>query len=94
MISREDVKKLSELSLIAVPDKELDKLTGEIDGILDYVSEVTKLAAEEEGERVKPKLYNVMREDETTNKPGDHTDAILDQAPDRNGNYLRVKKIL
>jgi len=93
MISRDDVAKLAELSLIAVPDKELDALAGEIDSILTYVSEVSELAGEE-GRREKPLLRNVMRDDIITNKPGAYSEAIAEQFPDREDNYLRVKKIL
>jgi aspartyl-tRNA(Asn)/glutamyl-tRNA(Gln) amidotransferase subunit C len=93
MISREDVQKLAELSLLAVDKNELDTLAGEIDSILGYVSEVTKLA-DEEMEREKPLLRNVMRPDEITNTPGEYTEAIVAQFPDADGNSLRVKKIL
>jgi len=85
---------MAELSLIAVEDSRLDKLTGEIDSILDYVSEVDKLASEEKQEKQKPELYNVMREDEVTNKTGEYTKRLLDEAPNTDGEYLSVKKIL
>jgi aspartyl-tRNA(Asn)/glutamyl-tRNA(Gln) amidotransferase subunit C len=93
MISKDDVKKLAELSLLAVEERELETLAGEIDSILGYVSEVTKLA-DEEIEREKPALRNVMRPDEITNTPGEYTEAIVAQFPDAEGNALRVKKIL
>ena len=94
MISKDDVKKIAELSLLAVKEEELDKLTGEIDSILDYVSAVDELASEEKEEKEKPELYNVMREDAVTNKEGAYTKKILSGAPDTDGDYLRVKKIL
>jgi aspartyl-tRNA(Asn)/glutamyl-tRNA(Gln) amidotransferase subunit C len=94
MISREDVQKLAELSLLAVDEKELDRLTGEIDSILGYVSEIDSFAAGAQTAGDKPLLRNIMRDDIVTNKPREYTDAILDQAPDRDGDYLRVKKIL
>lgn len=94
MISRDEVKKLSELLLVAVDDDELDQLTGEIDGILDYISEIDSFTAQGDTERKKPELYNVMREDEVTNKSGEYTERIMEQSPDRDGEYLRVKKIL
>ncbi len=93
MISKDDVKKLAELSLLAVEERELDTLAGEIDSILGYVSEVTKLA-DEEMERETPALRNVMRLDVITNKPGEYTEAIVAQFPDSDDTSLRVKKIL
>jgi len=93
MISRDDVKKLAELSLLKVDDTELDKLTTEIDAILGYVSEVNKLTGKE-AVREKQPLRNVMRDDEVTNEPRQYSKAILEQAPDRDHDYIRVKKIL
>lgn len=93
MITREEIQKLAELSLIDVSEEELDTLAVEIDPILGYVSEVTTLAGDE-GVREKPPLYNVMRDDTITNTPRQYTEAILAEAPDRDGDYVRVKKIL
>jgi aspartyl-tRNA(Asn)/glutamyl-tRNA(Gln) amidotransferase subunit C len=94
MIHRDEVKKLAELSLLAVDDAELDKLTGEIDAILAYVSEIDTFASEGEDMIEKPQLYNVFREDEVTNIEGEYTERILNEAPSRDGDYVRVKKIL
>jgi len=35
-----------------------------------------------------------MREDEVTNEAGQYTEAILNEAPHRKGQYVEVKKIL
>jgi len=94
MISRDEVKKLTELALLSVEESEIDTLTGEIDAILDYVSVINELAESENGERKKPELYNVMREDTVTNKEKEYTKKILDEAPQTDGDYVRVKKIL
>jgi aspartyl-tRNA(Asn)/glutamyl-tRNA(Gln) amidotransferase subunit C len=95
MISRDEVKKLAELSLLAVDEKELDTLTGEIDSILGYISEVDSFTTEGKGEEnEKPQLYNVFRDDVVLNKEGEYTERILEEAPLRDGDYLCVKKIL
>jgi Asp-tRNA(Asn)/Glu-tRNA(Gln) amidotransferase C subunit len=44
--------------------------------------------------RETPLLRNVMREDEPTNHSGEYTEAILQNAPAREGDWLKVKKIL
>lgn len=94
MIHRDEVKKLAELSLLAVGDAELDKLTGEIDAILEYISEIDTFASEGEVVVEKPVLYNVFREDVVTNAKNEYTERILGEAPSRDGDYVRVKKIL
>ncbi len=93
MITREEVQKLAELTLIAVSDAELDSLAKELDAVLGYVSEINTLTADTRT-REKPALYNVMRDDTITNMPGAYTETIVAEFPDKDGNYLRVKKIL
>ncbi len=94
MISKDDIKKMAELSLMSIDDKEMEKMTNEIDAILGYVSDVSKLVSDEENGVEKPKLYNVMREDEVANKEGEYTEQILREAPKTDGDYIVVKKII
>lgn len=93
MISIEEVKKLTELARIAVPDAELEELRADLDRILDYVGQVQKLAGEKV-DRDLPEHRNVFRDDREPHEPGKYTEAILKQAPDRSGDYIRVKKVL
>jgi len=93
MISREEVKKMAELSLLAVEEEELDKLTGEIDAILGYVSEIDTIASVQTL-REKPELYNVMRDDEVTNEENEYTARIMAEVPNHDGTFVKVKKIL
>ncbi len=92
MITAEDIKHLADLSRMQISDEELVRLTGEIDSILGYVGQIMNTTGDMT--REVPLLHNVMREDEPTNKPGEFTEAILANAPAREGNYLKVKKIL
>lgn len=93
MLSPDDVKKLAELSLIDVPEEELSRLAGEVDAILGYVGELSKLASEELHAEVPP-LHNVFRDDENPRSGGEYTEALLSAAPGRSGQYLRVKRVL
>ena len=92
MMKVEDVKKLAELARIEVSEGETESLTNDISAILDYVKEIEN-APKGEGQW-EPENRNVFREDEITNLAGEYTDDILDQAPERSGNYFKVKKIL
>lgn len=94
MITKEEVQKLADLSLLAVTEQELERFTGEIDGILNYVSELSTLTAEHDATPAVPELRNVMREDANPHEPGLYTEALLAAAPDRKDGYVRVKKIL
>ena len=41
-----------------------------------------------------PEIFNVFREDEPVIKPGEYTENLLKQAPDKERGFIKVKKIL
>ena len=92
MISNDDIKHLAKLSRIEITEEETEKMTSEIDSILGYVGQINNVSAEEK--REVPVHRNVMREDETTHEPDEFTEKLLSNAPQREGRYLKVKKIL
>ena len=95
-MKRDDIKHLGTLSRIELTETEIDDFTKEISAILDYVSVVQDIVAEDEGETM-PDLgarYNVFREDVVTNQPDSYTEEILAEMPRKQGRYLEVKKIL
>ncbi|MBX2866622.1 Asp-tRNA(Asn)/Glu-tRNA(Gln) amidotransferase subunit GatC [Candidatus Kaiserbacteria bacterium] len=92
-MKREDIEHLATLARIDLKDEEVASLTDSITSILGYVSDVNAITTEEKPKEVGA-LYNVMREDEETHEPGQYTEAILNEAPKREGQYIQVKKIL
>jgi len=92
MITKKDIQNLANLARIRIEDSEADSLTSEIDSILEYVKQVENISTlEVEGV---PIPRNVMRDDVVTHQPDQYTEAILSNAPSREGNQLKVKKIL
>lgn len=91
-ITKEEVKNLADLSRLELAPEELEKMTSELDSILGYVGVVQKFSGD--AEREIPGLRNVMREDVTTNNPNEYKEDLLKNAPQRDGSYLVVKKIL
>jgi aspartyl-tRNA(Asn)/glutamyl-tRNA(Gln) amidotransferase subunit C len=95
MISADDVKKLARLSRLALSDGEVEKLQGDITSILAYVDAIQKVPLPE---TVVPsphlQLENVMREDGEPHAASAYTEKLLAQAPRRESNYLKVKKII
>ncbi|MBA3733546.1 Asp-tRNA(Asn)/Glu-tRNA(Gln) amidotransferase subunit GatC [Patescibacteria group bacterium] len=92
MITKEEILKLALLSRIDISENEAESLTSQIDSILGYVGHIKELTGNVNDEI--PTLRNVMREDVVTNSPSEFTEIILNEAPAREGNYLKVKKIL
>jgi len=93
MISQDDVKKLAALARIKLTEKEEEKFAKEIDGIVGYVAHIQKFTAGENTQG-QEKVKNVLREDKNPHESGIHTETILAEAPQREGNYVKVKKIL
>lgn len=92
MITKKDIQDLASLARIKIEDAEAESLTSEIDSILDYVSQVKNISVSSIKEA--SILKNVMRDDLVTHKAGEFTETLLSSAPEREGNYLKVKKIL
>lgn len=95
MISKEEIKKLAGLARIEMKEDEVEQLRGEMDAILDYVGQVSEVAASNSsGLERSESIRNVMREDENPNEPGNFTKEILADMPDTESGFLKVKKIL
>ncbi len=92
MISKEDIQNLANLARIEISETEAENLVPEIDSILGYVGQIKDAIGN--SERVIPKLRNVMRGDVVSNSPDEYKEALLNNAPAREGDYLKVKKIL
>lgn len=92
MITSKDIQNLAELARIEISESEAESLTSEMDSILSYIGQ-TKDAIGDVEKKV-PELHNVMREDVPTNKPREYSESLLANAPSREGNYFKVKKIL
>lgn len=93
-MDKAQIQHLGTLSRIKLGDDEVEKLAGEISSILDYVSTIDEVV--KEGSLIKEVgvVHNVFREDEVTNEPGSFTEDILNEMPEKEGQYLKVKKIL
>jgi len=93
MIEKKDIEKLAVLSRIEVSEEEKDILRKDMESILAYVSQIKEVVSE-----VPPKeageLRNVMREDNNPHHKGVYTKEIMDEVPDKENGYVKVKQIL
>jgi aspartyl-tRNA(Asn)/glutamyl-tRNA(Gln) amidotransferase subunit C len=94
MISKEEIKKLADLARIDIKDGEVESLRGEMDAILDYVGQVKSVIVNERETSAKDDVVNVMREDENPTAPGTCAKELIAEFPEKEGDYLKVKKIL
>ncbi|MSU74750.1 Asp-tRNA(Asn)/Glu-tRNA(Gln) amidotransferase subunit GatC [Candidatus Kaiserbacteria bacterium] len=94
MATTEEVKKLAALARLRIEDTELEKFTSEFDAILAYMGQLEKIELPPVGEREKPILRNVLREDSEPHEAGKYTQILAEQFPQREGNALLVKQII
>jgi|TARA_Y100000310_G_scaffold345866_1_gene471956 aspartyl/glutamyl-tRNA(Asn/Gln) amidotransferase C subunit len=92
MITPDEVKKLTNLAMISLSQKELEELHGDFESILEYVSHIQKAPKTDKlssrGE------VNVMREDGDPHESGMYSEALLKALPKQKDGYMEVKKIL
>ena len=96
-MNKEKVLNLAKLARIEIGDNEVENLTREFDAILGYVGEVKEVEKFNKLDKFNKEEYlirNVMRDDASPHESGIYTEKILEQAPMRESNYIKVKRIL
>ena len=87
----EDIEKLAELAKIELSESEKENLVKDLDSILSYVKIIESV--EIPSQIVEYQNKNVMREDVAAARAFARA-ALLDQFPDSQDGFLKVKKIL
>ena len=92
-ITSEDVLKVAKLARLELPKEEVEIYTNQLEQILGYIAQLQKV----ETTNVQPttravEVLNVMRKDLVSQTKV--REDLLDQAPQREGNFYRVPQIL
>ena len=92
-IDQAQVQKVAKLSRLELSQEELEEFTDQLSAILDYVEKMNEL----DTDHVEPLAHclpvsNVFREDHVKESLG--TEKALANAPERDGQFFKVPKIL
>jgi len=92
-IDQSQVRKVARLSRLELTEAEVEEFTGQLSAILDYVEKMNEL----DTDNVEPLAHclpvsNVFREDCAEESLG--TEKTLANAPQRDGEFFKVPKIL
>jgi len=92
-ISRKDVEHVALLSRLELGENDIEKFTGQLNAILDYIDVLSKVdtTGVEPTAHVLP-IKNVMRADEA--RPSLPRELALANAPEQEDGYFKVPKIL
>lgn len=90
-----EVKKFADLARIEISETDLAKMAKEIEAVLEYVGQIKNAISSETERRIESaSVRNVYREDENSHERAVNKNKILESAPDRDGDYIKVKKIM
>jgi aspartyl-tRNA(Asn)/glutamyl-tRNA(Gln) amidotransferase subunit C len=92
-ISLDDVRHVAKLSRLALSEAQLQKYAGQLETILEYVAKLRQadVSGVEPMAHAIP-LHNVLRDDEV--EPSLPTDQVLKNAPETEGPFFKVPKVL
>jgi aspartyl-tRNA(Asn)/glutamyl-tRNA(Gln) amidotransferase subunit C len=92
-ITAEDVRKVAELARLDLPEEKIATYTAQLERILDYVAQLQSIDTEGVPPTTRAvEVVNVTREDEV--EPTPVREDLLDLAPQREGDFYRVPRIL
>lgn len=92
-ITKQDVDYVARLSRLALSEAERDQFAEQLSAVLNYIDTLNEV----DTTNVEPTTHvmdvvNVWRADEA--KPFEDTEAIRANAPERDGDYCKVKKVI
>ena len=91
-LSKEEVLKIGKLARLEIAPEELDSLSEHFNGILDYFSNLGQLDLPAVDPFTMADARPVrLRDDEV--EENDRREAILNQSPSREGDFIRVPRI-
>lgn len=93
-LSREEILKISELAHIKLADDEIEKFRDQMSSVLEYVGQLSDVDVK----GVEPAAHisgvsNVLRDDVVLPADRATRDALLEEAPEREGDLIKVKAV-
>ena len=93
MIDREQVKKVANLARLDITPEEEEQFTTQLNSILDYFDQLSELDTDNVPPTTRAiETSNITRPDQL--QPFTDRQALLDSAPEQDGDYLCVPKIM
>lgn len=97
MISKKEVKHIAKLARLTLTEKEIVKYQKELSKILDYIEKLNEVNVSEIEPTSHPFFVeNIMRKDieEISDSKLQILKKLIELAPETEGKYLKVKKII
>ncbi len=93
MVTKEDVKKIARLSRLEIQERELEKFTGQMNQILDFIASLNKL----DTSKIEPTSHanlsgTAFREDGVVDSK--ISELALESAPESEDHFYKVPKVI
>ncbi len=93
IVTKKDVEYVAQLAKLSFKEEEMDKFTGQLNGILEYVNQLNQIDTEGVAATAHAvPMHNVLREDVVV--PSMDIEKVLQNAPDRDRNCFKVPKVI
>ena len=94
-ITSGDVRKVAKLCRLEIPEDDIEKYSNQLEDILEYIAQLEQIDTTNVPPTTRAvEVVNVFREDTVVSSSADIRDQILDLAPQREGEFFKVPKIL
>jgi aspartyl-tRNA(Asn)/glutamyl-tRNA(Gln) amidotransferase subunit C len=92
-ISANDVRKVAQLARLELPEETIETFTSQLEKIIDFVAQLEAIDTTDVAATTRAmEVVNVCREDIVNTT--EVREELLDLAPEREGDFIRVPKIL
>lgn len=93
-MDKKEIENLAQLARMDLSEAEKASLASDMKDILAFVDKIKEADVDVTLENRVGAVYNVFREDMDPHESGIYTEALLAAAPSREGDFVKVKKIL
>ncbi len=94
-ITADDVRKVAKLSRLKIPEADIEKYSNQLEKILEYIAQLEKVDTVDVPPTTRAvEVVNVFRDDIVEASTSDTRDQLIKLAPQREGKYYKVPKIL
>ena len=94
MVTIKELEHLAVLARIKLSEEDKQSLVKEFDSILGYIDQLKKVDVSIDSSGRVGSVKNILRADQAIQISPDDREHILDEAPDREGDFVAVKKII
>ena len=95
-LSKKEIEHIAKLARLGLSEKEKDKYSKELSGILDYMKKLNEIDVKNVEPAVEASaLENIFRENDNPHEINpDRIKKMIGQSPEREGNFIKTKPIL